>query len=187
MLAALAFLRGYWRLIVIAALAVALVLAWNSRNGWKKAAGSWRETAGTWQTAFDTQKAGFEAMQSAARVRAEAARIETESRFRTLAERADHADTEIADLRAAAARFARANHADGLRARAGTDQADAGGTAAATEAGTASGDNRSGDDAVVVPRGDFDALVENTIRLKQAHDWGEGLITEGLAAKLEED
>ena len=180
----LAFLRSHWRLLAVAILLAALAFAWNSRSGWKQAAGSWRETAVSWRTAFATQKAAFAAAEAAARAKAEAQKIRTESRFRTLAERADHADEEIADLRAAAARFAGANR---LRAPARAAEAGAGRTAAAAQGDAAPSDRRSGDDAIVVPRGDFDVLVENTIRLKQAHDWGESLIAEGLATKPEGD
>ena len=42
-------------------------------------------------------------------------------------------------------------------------------------------DNGPGPEAVVVGRTDYDILVENTIRLEAAHQWGQSLIKDGLA------
>ena len=46
---------------------------------------------------------------------------------------------------------------------------------------TAPVDNGPGPDAVVVGRADFDILTGNTARLEAAHQWGEKLISAGLA------
>lgn len=42
-------------------------------------------------------------------------------------------------------------------------------------------DNGPGPEAVVVGRTDYDILVENTVRLEAAHQWGQSLVKDGLA------
>lgn len=166
----------YWKYAAIGVLAILLALAWHSRN-------SWKETAGVWRAAFDTQKSAYEAAQSAARAKAEAQVVKDRSRYETLAERADNAEKEIAGLRSAADRYARTHR---VRSQAGSATRSAGGTSGASAGNTAQGGDGAGADTdVVVSRPDFDQLVENTIRLKQVHDWGESLVAEGLAVKAE--
>lgn len=53
----------------------------------------------------------------------------------------------------------------------------------ATEGAVAARDNGPGADAIVVSRADFDALNENTLRLKAVNEWGQRLIDQGLAEK----
>jgi len=38
-----------------------------------------------------------------------------------------------------------------------------------------------GPDAVILERRDYDTLIDNTIRLKAAHDWGQDMLKDGLA------
>jgi hypothetical protein len=168
------------------ALALVAALSWHKWGAWKQEAADWREAAAAWRNAFDAQKASYVAAQAAARARAEAKKAQEAATYRTLAERADYAEQEIARYRALADRYARANRLrkPGTGAAAGA----AGGADRAGAGAAAQGAERSGDDAaVVVERADFDALVENTIRLKRAHDWGEALVAEGLAARPEGD
>lgn len=42
-------------------------------------------------------------------------------------------------------------------------------------------DNEPGGDAIVLDRRDYDTLIENTVRLKAVHDWGNDLIKSGQA------
>jgi hypothetical protein len=175
-----------WRGGAAVAIALALALTLWSRASWKEEAGKWKETAGIWRTAFDTQKSAYQSAQAAARAKAEAQKAKDEVRYRELAERADHADQQIANLRAASQRYAQSNSLRNVKARIASG---AGGrSGAAGESGAASGSNRSGADTdVVVPRADFDKLVDNTIRLKQVNEWGQSLIADGKAVALEEN
>lgn len=45
-------------------------------------------------------------------------------------------------------------------------------------------DNGPGADAVVLERRDYDTLIDNTVRLKAAHEWGEALILDGVAMPM---
>lgn len=175
-------LARHWRLIGSALILAALVAA---TLHYRHDARSWREVATTWRTAFHSQKAAYVSAQAAARDKAEAQRIREQSRFDTLAERADSNERQIDELRTAAADYARRNS---LRTRTAAAQGAAGRTGAERKGDAAeSGDGAGGDAAVVVGRADFDRLVENTVRLKQVHDWGEDLLREGLAQKAGQD
>lgn len=172
----MAFLLRYWRYAVMGILALALAFTWHSRN-------SWKDEAGQWHSAYDAQKSAYIAVQAAARAKAEAQKVKDESRYQALAERADNAEQEISEIRAAAERYARANS---VHARAKASHGAAGGAGSSGAGGAAASGNGPGDDAsVVVERADFDVLVENTIKLKQVHDWGNDLLAEGLAVKGE--
>lgn len=172
----------HWRLIGSALVLAALIAA---TLHYRHDARSWREVATTWRTAFHSQKAAYVSAQAAARDKAEAQRVREQSRFDTLAERADNADQEIADLRAAADRFARSNS---LRTRTAAAQGAAGRAGGERQGDAAAGGDRSGSDAdVVVPRADFDVLVNNTARLIKVNQWGDDLIAEGLAQKADHD
>jgi hypothetical protein len=171
-------LARHWPKLLAGLAVLGLIIAVAHYRG---DARKWQSAAAAWKHAFNAQKGAYTAAQAAARAKAEAQRIREQSRFDTLAERADNADAEIQDLRSAANRFASANS---VRARAGAAQGAAGRTAAIGKGDAASRSDGPGSDTdVVVPRADFDTLVDNTVRLRQVHAWGEDLIAEGLAAK----
>jgi len=171
---------------VAVAIALALALALWSRASWREEAGKWKKTAGVWEMAFDTQKSAYQAAQAAARAKAEAQKAKDEVRYRELAERADHVDQQIADLRAASQRYAQSHSLRNIKAR--TADGAAGRAGSSGSSGAASGGDRPGADTdVVVPRADFDKLVDNTIRLKQVNEWGQSLIADGKAVALEGD
>lgn len=173
--------RGGLALVVMLALAAAL---W-SRASWKEEAGKWKETAGIWRTAFDTQKSAYQSAQAAARAKAEAQKAKDEVRYRELAERADHADQQIANLRAASQRYAQSNSLRNVKARIASG---AGGRpGAAGESGAASGSDGPRPDAVVVSAEDFNTLVDNSERLIKVRNWGQSLIADGKAVALEGD
>lgn len=172
---AAALLAKHWKWAAIGVLALLLTLAWHSRNEWK-------DTARSWKSAQQAQEQAYKAAQSAARVKAEAKRKEEQATYLALAERVDNAEQEVAGLRAAADRFARANSVRRPKASGSA----AGGTGGAGAGGAAKVDNGPGDAAeVAVPRADFDNLVNLAIRAKQNHDWGETLLASGLAVKAE--
>lgn len=99
-----------------------------------------------------------------------------QAKYETLAEKADHAHAiELADARSRAAAYANRN---GVRSYC---QGSAGQTSSPAEGPVAPRDNGPGADAVILNRDDFDQLVENTLRLKAAHEWGESLVRDGVA------
>lgn len=161
----------YWKWAVIGVLAIALALAWHSRS-------NWRDTARTWKLAFQAQEQAYKAAQSAAKVKLEAQRKVLKNDYDIIAERADHANRQVSDLLAASQQFARANR---VPRKAAAPVGAAGGTAAAGQGDGASGDQRPGDDAVVVPLDDFNVLVANQGRLIKAHEWFKELEAKGLA------
>lgn len=100
----------------------------------------------------------------------------TEAKTKAEAERTDHAhQIEVAHLGRIAADFADRNrvrnYCEGSARQAG---------GAAEGAVAASGDG-PGDDAILLSPADFDTLNENTLRLKAVNEWGQRLISEGLA------
>ncbi len=100
--------------------------------------------------------------------RAREAKAAAEAEYRAKAERTDLAyKANLADARARAARYADANR---VRYKAADRQT--GGTSPAAPDSSAGSADQAGDDSgVVVTRGDFDALVDNTLRLKAAREW----------------
>jgi hypothetical protein len=165
----LALLARYWKYAAMGVLAIALALAWHSRD-------TWRDAAHTWKNAFAAQKQAYEAAQSAAAVKLAAQRKELKTDYDTIAERADHAETKVNDLLAASDRFARANRVS-RKASVGAS----GGPSASGQGDSAAGDLGPGGDTILVPVGDFDTLVRNTGRLIKANDWFKELESRGLA------
>lgn len=107
-----------------------------------------------------------------------AVNLATEARYRAEAEKTDaEHQKELALARSASDHYARAH---GLRAycAGGSDQA-----LAPAEDNAPQGGDRPGAPAnvVVVQRNDYDLLVDNSLRLKAVHDWGQSLVKEGLA------
>jgi hypothetical protein len=162
---AIAFLKRYRALLVI--LPLCLALAWQTYqvSRWKGREAKAQATIAQMQLASEQARAAQIALNQA-----------TEAKYRTLAEIADHAhEKELADARSRAAAYAGRN---GLRSYC---QGSAGQAGSPAEGPVAPGDNGPGADAVVLNRNDFDQLVENTLRLKAAHDWGLAMVREGLA------
>lgn len=164
---------------------LALAVALWSRGSWKAEAGRWRETAGVWKTAHQTQKLAYQSAQAAARAKAEAQKAKDEVRYRELAERADYADQQIANLRAASQRYAQSHSLRNVKARLAAGAA--GRPGAAGESGAAARGDGPGDTAVVLERTDFDKLVVLAERAVKTHEWGEALIADGKAVALEGD
>ena len=116
--------------------------------------------------------------QSIAAAAARATKEREEATYSRLAERADD-EVETSSMRAAAAQYARANR---VRAKA-PDRAPSGASTPSPASNPESPVGAGEDASVVVSRTDFDTLVENTIRLKAAHDWAEKLVDAGLAVE----
>lgn len=179
-LAAARFAGQNWKRFAIGALALFTALCWYKWGYWKDIAGVLRIDLEQVRKLRAQDRANYENAQEAAKALAEAQKAKDAAQYQSLAERSDNVQ-EAMQRRAAADRYARAN-----RVRQGTAAASgAAGTAGgAGTGGAASVDNGPGSDAgVVVSRTDFDTLVSNTIRLKQAHDWAESLVAAGLAKK----
>lgn len=116
-------------------------------------------------TRIIAQKAEFVAASEAAKAKAEAQRIATENRYRTLAQETDHeAQTALVDARSRANTYAR-------RMSAKTLCVPSSGSTTPADGGGPKGGDRSGADAVILSRHDFDVMVENSVRLKAVHDW----------------
>ncbi len=116
--------------------------------------------------------------QDEALAKAVAARNAAENQSAELARKADQDDKTIDDLRAGAARFAAAR---AYRLRPEAAGGPASGAAAPAESGPAPDRDGPGADAVVLTRPEYDELVSNSLRLERVRQWGESLITRGLA------
>lgn len=153
-----------------AALALALGFAAWCWQGWNGAEAQRDEARAT--------IAKMELASEQARQAQIAANLASEARYRAEAEKTDaEHQKELALARSASDRYARAH---GLRAycAGGSGQ-----TLAPAEDNAPQGGDRPGDlaNVVVVQRNDYDLLVDNSLRLKAVHDWGQTLVKEGLA------
>jgi len=172
-------IRSRPALVVCVALAIACLSLWLWGRARHAAADRWEAKALAERDNHRATKANVRAAQEAAAVASRKARLATEAQFRQLAERADHAEQDLAAARAAADRFA-----DARRVQVG-----AGGAAGGTPGNPgASGQDRPpedrdgpGADAVVLTRSEFDQLAGNTLRLEQVRRWGQSLIDAGMA------
>jgi hypothetical protein len=163
--AAVALFKRYKALLVI--LPLCLALAWQTYqvSRWKGRSLEKDAIISNMQLASEQARAAQLALNQA-----------TEAKYRTLAEIADHAhEKELSDARSRAADYAGRN---GLRSYC---QGSAGQAGSPAESPVAPSDNGPGADAIVLNRNDFDQLVENTLRLKAAHDWGLAMVKQGLA------
>jgi hypothetical protein len=169
---------------IILALALACAGLWLWGRAGHAAADRWEAKAIAERDNHRATKANVQAAQAAAAAAARAARLATEEHSRRLAERADHAEEDLADARAAAVRYA-----DAHRVPVGTGSA-AGGSAshtgAAGQADAAARGDGPGADAVVIERSAFDQLVSNTLRLEQVRRWGQSLIDAGFGVPMAE-
>lgn len=117
--------------------------------------------------------AAYVSAQELAGAKAKAAKEAFEDRSTKLAKEADNANENAVRWRDAADRY---------RVRAEAAGRASGGTAGDAQGGLAQGSDGPGETALVCLSGDdFDILSENTERLIRVHDWGVGLIAEGLA------
>lgn len=164
---------------LILALALACASLWLWGRAGHASADRWEAKAITERDNHRVTKANVQAAQAQAASAARAARLATEEQSRRLAERADHAEDDLAAARAAAARYADAHR---LPVRSGSATAGVPGHAgAAGQADSSSSGHGSRADAVVLDRGEFDQLIDNALRLERVRRWGEELITNGLA------
>ena len=147
---------------VLLALALALTLAWG-KAGWRNAK--------SYETALTMQQAAMEAAQAAAQARAMAAKISAENESAELARKADNAEDQVSDLRAAAVRFADAR---GVRTEA--PRCEPGAAPSPAPIDPAPDRDGPGADAVVLTKPEYDAFVANSLRLEQVRLWGESLI-----------
>lgn len=140
-------------------------------EGWEHVAALWKDAHAKQVTHFKVAKAAGERAAAAAR-----------SDYYEAARRADHAEQEIDDLRAAARRYAERVRVQDPRAR----RSDPG---SAAETGSSPDRDGPGDDAelygVFVSRNDFDILVENSLRLERVWRWGNELIDLDRAAPVD--
>jgi hypothetical protein len=169
-------------LILALALVCAGLCLWG-RAG-HAAADRWEAKAIAERDSHRATKANVRAAQEQAGQAARSARLATEEQSRRLAERADHAEEDLADARAAAARYA-----DARPLPVGTG-GPAGGlashTGVASQADAASRGDGSGSDAVVLDRSVFDQFVSNTLRPEQVRRWGQSLMDAELAQSYPE-
>lgn len=145
-------------------LALACVLLWVRGN-------HYRHDRDQWRLAFDNQKAAYIAAEEAAKAKAIAARLTAEAAYRREAEKTD------AEYQTALDRAQRASDAYAQRMRTQGARGAPGGPAAPAPSDGPESPDRPGSDAelVAVTRDDFDILVENSVRLKAAHDWAKTL------------
>jgi len=148
--------------------ALALVLlcacAWQTRqvHQWKETSHRWQSTAKAMQDASEANKAAAIAQNRA-----------WEAKSAEQAKENEHVETNLRrDLGALAAA-----NADRMRA----DKVCRSYTAPASEGPSAQVDNGPGPDAIVLGRADYDTLIENTVRLEAAHQWGQSLVDAGQA------
>lgn len=164
---------------IILALALACAGLWLWGRAGHAAADRWEAKAIAERDNHRATKANVLTAQAKAADAARAARLSTEDHYRRLSERADHAEEDLADTRAAAARYADAHRLPvGPGGAAGSPASHARATGQADLAARGDG---PGADAVVLGRSEFDQFVSNTLRLERVRRWGQSLITEGLA------
>lgn len=148
-----------------ACIAAALVMAVQC-HGWRTAADKRGKELTAERLGRASDQAAYRAAQAQAAASAIKARADTEARYQSMATRIDqNAQADLADARTRADAYARR-----MRAHPGA----AGGASAACAAAApepAESADRPGTDAVILGRSDFDVMVENTMRLKAAHDW----------------
>lgn len=127
----------------------------------------YRDDRDQWKLAFNNQKAAYVAAQEAAKAKAIAAKLTAEAAYRQEAEKTD------AEYQTALAAAQRASDAYVARMRAEAARGASGRPAAPAPSDGPESPDRPGSDAelVAVTRDDFEIMVENSVRLKAAHDW----------------
>lgn len=169
--AAVALFKRFRTLIALAPFIALCAFLWVKLYGFL-----WWDGAIEQRDKARAQVVQMEAASKEARAKQIALNQAVQAKYETLAEKADHAHAiELADARSRAAAYASRN---GVRSYC---QSSAGQASSAPEGPVAPRDNGPGADAVILNRDDFDQLVENTLRLKAAHEWGESLVKDGVA------
>lgn len=167
---------------IFGGLSIALLLGCVGLGLWGRAeshrADAWKARSELEAANHRQTKTNYRAAQVLAAAKAKAQREATERRFAHLAEEADDAKDTLDRLRDAADRFAARNS---LRSCGAAVGGPSGGSGAASEGGPAGDRDGSGADAVVLTRPEFDELVGNSLRLERVRQWGQSLVTEGLA------
>lgn len=154
-----AFVKYPWQI----GLAIALALSAWLWIGWNHAASD-RDAA---LAEIVTQRAQFVAASEEAERLAIAQKAAVEQSYRDKAHATDeHAQTALADARARADAYARSVRGQVACRSPGNPASPANGSSPESP-------DRSGEDAsmVALTRDDFDTLIENTIRLDEAHKW----------------
>ena len=166
-------------LVLSAVLALVCLSLWLWGRAGHASADRWEAKALAERDNHRATKANVRAAQDAAAVASRNARLATEAQFRQLAERADHAEQDLAAARAAADRFADARRVQvGIGSAAGDTPGNPG---ASGQDRPAQGGDGPGADPVVLTRAEFDQLAGNTLRLEQVRRWGQSLMDAGLA------
>lgn len=137
-------------------------LLWASTSHYKHAAENCA-------VARENDRKAVELASKEAEAKALAAKQATEAHYRAEAEKTD------ADYQTALARAQRASDAYAQRMRAQINRGASSGAASPGEGDGPESPDRSGADAVMVGRDDFDILIENSVRLRAAHDWAKTL------------
>jgi hypothetical protein len=152
----------HWKLIAMGLLAVAFALQTLRAN-------HYAAKAETCAIARKNDRKAYELASKEAEARAVAQKQAVEASYRAKAERTDD------DYQTALSRAQRASDAYARRMRAQVSGGASGSTPASSPSDGPEGPDRSGSDAVVVTRDDFDILVENSVRLEAAHQWAKTL------------
>lgn len=124
--------------------------------------------------ARENDRKAYELAAKEAEAKAIAAKLATEATYRAKAEEADN------DYQTMLARARRAADAYAQRMRAQVARGASGNPASPAPGNSPEGPDGPRADAVVVGRDDFDILVENSVRLKAAHDWAKTLNVEPI-------
>lgn len=163
--------------VSLALLLTSIGLAIWGNAGWNRAA-DWQARSEVEASNHRQTKANYRLAQAAATERQKALRQAEARKSYEIAERLDHANAEIDRLRGLAGRFGDARSLQACRAIA----------SGASDRPVPIGEDQPaphrdgpGADAVVLTRPEFDELVDNTLRLERVRQWGQSLITEGLA------
>lgn len=150
------------------------VLGGGAVNHWKHRAAGWEHVAAKWKDAHEKQVTKFNVYQQDGLRKKQAA----EDAYNRLARRADDEEHEANRLRAAAARYAAAN-----RVRRETGPVSGPADDSPAEGGDGPGDLA---ERISITRNDYDKFVNIAVRLKKVQDWGQRLIDEKRAVRLED-
>lgn len=160
---------------IFAGLSIVLLLALGVQT-WR--ANHHKDKAEACELARENDRLNYANAAHQAEARAIAAKQATEARYRAEAEKTDVTyQTALAGAQRASDAYARRMRAKAPGGSPGTAPPPA------DDNGPESPDS-AGQDAVVVNRDDFDILVENSVRLKAAHEWAKTL-TQGPLPEVE--
>ncbi len=152
------------------------ILGGGAVNHWKHRAAGWENVAAKWKDAHEKQVTKFNVYQADGLRK----KRDAEDAYNRLARRADDEEREANRMRAAAVRYAAAN-----RVRRETGSGPAGGSAEDSPAPGGDGP-RDPAERISITRNDFDRFVDIAVRLQKVQDWGQRLIDEKRAVRLED-